>query len=232
MKLTSLIQNSIEPRYEFGYGLSYTTFRLSNLKITSTKSKEPFPSPRPTTLPPPRIDESIPSPKEALFKGGFKKLHHYIYPYINRESDIKKGSYPYPDGYTNKQPLSEAGGGEGGNPSLWDVFAEVEVKLKNTGKKTGKEVVQLYIGFPDKVPVPGGKEGEYVDFPIKQLRAFEKVEAHPGGEKATVTVKMKLTRKDLSFWDVQAQNWRMPTEGSFKIMVGNSSRNLKLVGEL
>lgn len=128
---------------------------------------------------------------------------------------------------------SPAGGGEGGNPSLWDVHAEVNVTLKNIGERSGQEVVQLYVSFPADVSVakPGdGYDGpSAVDFPDKVLRAFEKVELQPGEEKV---VTLRLTRKDLSFWSPVHQNWVMPTEGQFTIHVGNSSRNLPLVAHL
>lgn len=73
---------------------------------------------------------------------------------------------------------------------MWDVTFRVSVKVKNTGTKKAKEVVQLYLEFP---PNTG------YDTPIRQLRGFEKVELAAGEEK---TVTLELTRKDLSVWDV------------------------------
>ncbi|KAH8112146.1 glycoside hydrolase superfamily [Phellopilus nigrolimitatus] len=213
---------SIAPRYEFGFGLSYTSFSFSNLTITSTKPKSAFPSPRPDGISPPVIDETIPPAAEALYPSGFKKLRKYIYPYLEKTTDVKRGKYPYPDGYDVVQPLSQAGGGEGGNPSLWDVHAEVEVSLSNTGQRTGKEVVQLYVSFPENVY---DGEGPYMDFPLKVLRGFEKVELAAGESR---NVKFELTRKDLSYWSAVHQNWVMPTQGRFRIHVGNSSRSLPL----
>ncbi|MBI1227740.1 MAG: beta-glucosidase [Bacteroidetes bacterium] len=88
--------------------------------------------------------------------------------------------------------------------------AEVSVDVTNTGKATGKEVVQLYIH--DKV--------SSVTRPVKELKGFEKVELKPG---ETKTVKFTLTPEELSMYDIN-MNW-VVEPGEFEIMVGSSSRN-------
>jgi beta-glucosidase len=211
----------IEPRYEFGFGLSYTTFEYSNLVITPVLPKSALPSPRPAALLSPSYDEKIPDPETALFPAGFRKLKKFVYPYLENISNIRSGKYPYPAGYDVKQPLSPAGGGEGGNPNLWDVYAIVEVDIKNTDSVQGKEVAQLYLSYPDD-------EYKNIDFPVRVLRGFEKVELKVGESK---TVMFELRRRDLSYWDVEKQNWVMPTKGRFGIKVGSSSRDLRASGE-
>ena len=222
---------NIEPRYEFGFGMSYTTFDYSNLTVSAIKPKAAFPSPRPEGKTPPTYDEKIPDPKTALFPENFRKLKQFIYPYIEKVSDIKMGTYPYPDGYDIKQPLSAAGGGEGGNPSLWDAHVNVTLEVTNSGKSSGKEVVQLYLQYPDpqsKDDIANDGGDTAIDFPTKVLRGFEKIFLEVG---ETKVVEMQLTRRDLSFWDVIAQNWRMPTHGTFKIRIGASSRDLRLTAD-
>ncbi|KAI9823432.1 MAG: hypothetical protein M1832_002443 [Thelocarpon impressellum] len=219
-------KNDIEPRYEFGYGLSYTTFMLSSLSITTLKPKSAFPSPRPATLPPPTYSDEIPPAREALFPAGFRKLKKYVYPYIESEDDAARGRYPYPKGYSDEQTPSPAGGGEGGNPSLWDIHAEVRATVTNTGKVAGKEVIQLYISFPAGEAEEAGEAA--VDFPVKVLRGFEKVELRPG---QGTQVTLPLTRRDLSYWSTRRATWVMPSRGNFTVRVGTSSRNLPLVGE-
>ena len=219
-------KHAITPRYEFGFGLSYTSFDISDLRLTTLKPKSSLPDPRPEGLPPPSYPTTVPDAATALFPTGFRKLKGYIYPYINSVSEIKHGSYPYPSGYSTPQPPSPAGGGEGGNPSLYDIHVVVNVTVTNTGMRTGKEVVQLYLSFPEEVV--DAETGEKVDFPEKVLRGFEKVEVGVGESKV---VSIGLTRRDLSWWCGRRGNWVMPTEGKFVVRVGRSSRDLGLRGE-
>ncbi|CCF42772.1 glycosyl hydrolase family 3, partial [Colletotrichum higginsianum] len=127
--------------------------------------------------------------------------------------------YPYPEGYDVKQPLSEAGGEEGGNPDLWETYVTVKADVTNTGAVAGKVVPQLYLSYPKNV--------HGVDFPVKVLRGFDKFNLEKG-EKKTVT--FNLTRRDLSYWDVHHQNWVMVTSGEYSFLVGESSRQLSKVG--
>lgn len=209
---------NIEPRFAFGFGLSYTTFEFSNLQIHEQKSKSPLPAPRPGAMStPPSYSHEIPDVKEVLFPANIRKLAKFIYPYLDSESDFERGDYPYPEGFNEEQPPSQAGGAEGGNPDLWVEHVHVEVDVKNTGKVGGKFVAQLYLSFP---------ETQGVDFPVRVLRGFEKKYLNEG-ESATIT--FGLTRRDLSYWDTAKQNWRMPG-GKFTIAVGESSRDLPISG--
>lgn len=217
-------QHGIEPRYPFGHGLSFTTFELSDLVVTSLKTKSPLPSPRPKALSPPNFDETIPSVGGALFPTGFSKLRKYVYPYISSAKQVKEGKYPYPDGYENHQEPSAAGGGEGGNPALFEDHVNVQLIVTNTGNRKGKAVIQVYVSFPPSIREPS--TGETIDTPTRVLRNFTKVELEVG---ANQTLNLTLTRKDLSYWSVVQQNWVMP-EGSFTLEVGHSSRDLPLKG--
>ncbi|EHL01946.1 putative beta-glucosidase M [Glarea lozoyensis 74030] len=82
----------------------------------------------------------------------------------------------------------------GGKADLWDVVATVTATVTNIGKVAAQQVTQLYIGIP--------QEGQ----PVRQLRGFEKIMIHPN---ATATVEFELRRRDLSVWDVTAQEWRL-----------------------
>ena len=53
---------------------------------------------------------------------------------------------------------------------------EVKVQVRNTGQRTGKEVVQLYVR--DLV--------SSVVTPVKQLKAFAKLELKPGEQKEVI----------------------------------------------
>ncbi|WEW61448.1 glycoside hydrolase family 3 protein [Emydomyces testavorans] len=236
-------KHNITPRYEFGYGLSYTNFSFSNLIVTPLQNKSALPSARPQPqILPPLYSNEVPSPKDALFPKGFRRLSKYIYPYISSVKQVKRGKYEYPEGYNITQQPSPAGGGEGGNPSLFEPFVNVSVAVTNTGMRAGKEVIQLYVSFPGNVTDVDISAEEYrsnstgnrtapvdlIDFPVRMLRNFQKIELLPG---KSATVNMSLTRKDLSYWSTRRQNWVMPMVGKLKIWVGRSSRDLPLVGE-
>jgi beta-glucosidase len=215
----------ISPRFEFGFGLTYTTFEFSNTQVSPVKSKTPLPSPRPKPrATPPEFGTDIPDSKEVLFPEGFRKLDKFIYPYLNNVDGLVPGRYPYPDGYDVTQPPSGAGGEEGGNPDLWETYVTVSVDVKNIGPRAGKVVAQLYMAYPQDSL---GSQGNPVDFPEKVLRGFEKISLEQG---ETKTVEFELTRRDLSYWDVYEQNWRIAMAGQYTFMVGESSRNIRAAG--
>jgi beta-glucosidase len=60
------------------------------------------------------------------------------------------------------------------------------------------------------------------------LRGFNKLKLEAG---ASGTATFKLRRRDLSFWDVGRQAWTVPS-GEFKVMVGASSRDVRLEGKI
>lgn len=213
-------KHGIEPRYEFGFGLSYTSFDYKDLKVNRDVAVSHLPALRPSqsSAEPPNLGDKIPDIKEGLWPKGIRRLEKWIYPYIESADDIKLGDYPYPDGYDIEQPPSPAGGEEGGNPDLWTPVVTVSVVVTNSGPVDAKAVPQLYLSYP---------EDSKVDHPVRVLRGFDKVFLKKGESK---TVEFKLTRRDLSYWDVEEQNWRVTGGGEFTVAVGESSRNLKLTG--
>ncbi|HEX8922516.1 MAG TPA: fibronectin type III-like domain-contianing protein, partial [Pyrinomonadaceae bacterium] len=123
------LYTSKEPLFPFGYGLSYTTFDYSNLKV---------------------------SPAQI---------------------------------------------GAGGR-------AEVSVTVRNTGRRAGDEIVQLYIR--DLV--------SSVTRPVKELKDFRRVTLAPGESK---TVTFIITPDKLSFLNLNME--RVVEPGQFDIMIGTSS---------
>lgn len=92
----------------------------------------------------------------------------------------------------------------------------ISLTVQNTGKKAGAEVVQLYLrDVQASVPRP-----------IKELKGFEKVFLQPGESKK---ITLKLTQRDLAFWDVNTKDWRVEP-GEFQVMAGVSSADIRLQG--
>ncbi|KAK4133735.1 glycoside hydrolase family 3 protein [Trichocladium antarcticum] len=101
---------------------------------------------------------------------------------------------------------------QGGHPSLWETLFVVRCTVTNTGDTPGAEIAQLYVG------VPGG------DSPVRQLRGFVRVGPLAPGEGREAV--FELTRRDLSVWDVAAQQWLL-RRGPYEVWVGASSRDLR-----
>ena len=89
--------------------------------------------------------------------------------------------------------------------------ATVSVQVTNTGKVEGEEVAQLYIR----------DEVSSVTRPVKELRGFRRLALKPGGSQ---TVEFTLGFDELSFLDRDMH--RVVEPGTFKIMVGGSSKDL------
>jgi beta-glucosidase len=222
--------HNITPRYEFGFGLTYTRFHLSGLMIQrKIFPKTALPKPRPyPPVEPPKYDGIIPDPKDAVFPEGFRKLKKYIYPYISSASAISPGEPQYPPGSGPDHPStpSQAGGASGGNLDLYTVAAEVSALIANIGDRDSSVVVQLYVRMPQNYK--DEETGEEIVFPVRQLRNWEKVFMKKGDSRRLI--KMELTRKDLSYWSPTRQNWVMPTLTDIGIELGFSSRDIKLRG--
>jgi beta-glucosidase len=91
-----------------------------------------------------------------------------------------------------------------------DGSTRVLVDVKNTGKRGGTEVVQMYIR--DRV--------SSVTRPVKELKGFQKITLAPG---ETRTVSLEITPESLAFYDTNMNHVVEP--GEFEVMVGNSSRD-------
>jgi beta-glucosidase len=92
---------------------------------------------------------------------------------------------------------------------------QVGFDLKNTGPRSGAEVAQLYLGFPAAAHEPP-----------KLLKGFTKVPLLAG---QTKHVTIDLDWQDLAIWDATARGW-IVTPGTFQVLVGASSRDLRLTG--
>jgi beta-glucosidase len=96
--------------------------------------------------------------------------------------------------------------------------ATVAVRMRNTGSRAGREVVQLYASRPDSA----------VERPVRWLAGFGAVEAPAGGEAA---VEVVLTWRALAHWDAGAGRLALEP-GVFALAAGRSSRDLVASGEV
>ena len=89
----------------------------------------------------------------------------------------------------------------------------ITVPVKNTGKRDGTEIVQLYI-----------RNLQDADGPLKALRAFQRVTLKAGEEKAET---IRLNRESFEFWDAATNTMRVKP-GSYELLYGNSSADKDL----
>jgi len=90
--------------------------------------------------------------------------------------------------------------------------------IKNTGRRAGAEVAQVYVeDVAASVPRPP-----------KELKAFTKVFLRPGQSR---TVRLPLNDRAFAFWDESAGAWRIEP-GEFRIHVGASAQDLRLTGKI
>ncbi|HYG98357.1 MAG TPA: glycoside hydrolase family 3 C-terminal domain-containing protein [Terriglobales bacterium] len=89
----------------------------------------------------------------------------------------------------------------------------VTFTVKNTGKRAGAEIAQVYAALP-------ASAGE----PPKRLVGWSKVELKPGESKQ---VSVSIDPLYLSIWEESQNGWKL-VPGSYKFMVGGSSQSLPL----
>ena len=88
----------------------------------------------------------------------------------------------------------------------------INTTVKNTGKRDGTEIVQVYI-----------RNTADADGPLKTLRAFQRVDVKAG---QTAQTELQLNRESFECWDAETNTMRvMP--GTYEVLYGTSSQNLK-----
>ncbi|MET7271829.1 glycoside hydrolase family 3 C-terminal domain-containing protein [Streptomyces flaveolus] len=91
------------------------------------------------------------------------------------------------------------------------------VRVRNTGARAGREVVQVYLARPAAV----------VEHPARWLAGYAAVHARPG---ETVTVPVRVPARALRHWSVAEHAWR--TEyGRCRVLAGRSAGDLPLAAE-
>jgi beta-glucosidase len=96
-----------------------------------------------------------------------------------------------------------------------DQTVTVTVRVKNTGSRAGKEIIQIYIK----------DQKSSVIRPEKELKAFAKVALAPGEEQA---VTFTLDKRAFAYFSVESKDWWVES-GEFVIMVGSSAQEIRLI---
>ncbi|MFI7293524.1 beta-glucosidase [Streptomyces sp. NPDC050121] len=96
----------------------------------------------------------------------------------------------------------------------------VTVRLRNTGERPGREVVQVYLAPTGTAPAP--------DRPARWLAGFAAVEAGPG-ESAEVTVDIR--DRAFEVWDEADHRWSF-VKGSYEIQVGRSIADRRITATI
>ena len=134
-----------------------------------------------------------------------------------RYYDKKKMSVLFPFGYGLSYTTFEYSNLKLSTDSMKDTDElTVTVTVKNTGKRAGKAVAQLYVG---------DAEG-YVNAvrPVRELKGFRKVALEPGESKE---VSFTLCKRAFATWRAEIHDWWVET-GDFTIEIGDSVANLPL----
>jgi beta-glucosidase len=144
--------------------------------------------------------------KEGVFVGYRGYEHAGTQPLFPFGSGLSYTTFKY-----DNLSIKPAGGAAGGH-------YEVSFDVKNTGKREGAEVAQVYVGDPQTT----------VPRPAKELKGFVKVNLRPGESRR---VSVMLDNRALSYYDVSGKQWRVDP-GVFDVLVGHSSAQIELRGKL
>lgn len=103
------------------------------------------------------------------------------------------------------------------SPQQANGMVHVGLTVTNTGSVAGADVAQVYVADPTA-------SGE----PPHQLKGFAKVFLRPGESKHIL---LSLDPRAFSMWDTAANSWKV-VPGRYRILAGDSSRNLPLHGSV
>jgi beta-glucosidase len=124
--------------------------------------------------------------------------------------------YPFGHGLGYTTWAYESLGGAGDLAAGRDL--DVTVRVRNTGTRAGREVVQAYVAPPP------GEPGR----PVRVLAAFGSAAAEPGG---VAEVVLRLPARAFARWDEAAGGWAWPA-GRYEVQVGRSARDLRLTAQV
>lgn len=168
-----------------------------------------------------RLAETIPlrledTPSYLSFPGEHQNVTYGEGIHVGyRYYDARRIAVDYPFGHGLSYTSFEYAGLEVDVMPMDDAIAFVaRITVRNTGARSGSDVVQLYVH----------DHGTYVSTPPLELRGWQKVWLAPGEE---TTVEIAVRRDDLAHWHGTAKAWVYPG-GALTIRAGASSRDLSL----
>ena len=136
-----------------------------------------------------------------------------------RHYTSRKIDTAFPFGYGLSYTTFEYSGLETDRKEMSDKeTVNVSVKVKNTGNRSGKTVVQLYVEAPQTELVR----------PVRELRGFEKIFLEVGEEK---TVTFSLDERAFAYWNTGIHDW-YTEEGIYKIIIGENADKMCLSEEI
>ena len=149
------------------------------------------------------------------YPGVDKQVYYYEGIYVGyRWFDTKKVQPQFPFGFGMSYTTFKYGKAKLSASTMQkDSKITVSIPVTNTGKVSGKEIVELYIG----------DEQASEERPTKELKNFSKVSLEPG---ETKTVSFDITKDDLSFWSTKEHAF-VAEPGKFKAYVCASETDVR-----
>jgi beta-glucosidase len=189
------------PGQEFGHALADVLLGIrepgGRLPITLARGADDFPA-----------YDTTPGPDEALV---YREGVNIGYRGFDAAGTEPRFAFGHGLGYTTFEYESldvRSDGPAEGEP------LELRVKLRNTGSRPGKEVVQVYVAdLESSVPRPP-----------HELKGFAVVRLAPG---EVVELTLTLQNRDLAYWNATRHSWQIEP-GLFEVQVGRSSRDIRL----
>lgn len=168
-----------------------------------------------------KLAETIPyklsdNPSYLNFPGDGQKVEYKEGVFVGyRYYDTKEMPVRYPFGYGLSYTTFEYSDLQLSSDKIKDTDKlKVTLKVKNTGNRAGKEIVQLYVA--DKTGAASR--------PVKELKNFVKVELQPQEEK---TVEMELDKRSFAWYNTDIHDW-YAASGEYEILAAASSRDIRL----
>ncbi|POX36826.1 glycosyl hydrolase, partial [Streptomyces sp. Ru73] len=121
----------------------------------------------------------------------------------------------YTDWEYESATYAPAADGHGDADGAGAELGTVTVRVRNTGDRPGREVVQVYLAVPD---------GDTVERPVRRLAGFATVTAAPG---ETAEARVALDRRAAQIWDEDTYGWRL-VPGTYTAETGRSLDDIRL----